>query len=139
MNTQELEELRFADRVRAALNASAQAVEPDIAARLAASRRMALARKKAEAPQTAPVLATAVAGHSAWGREDRQPIGGFMRRFGLIGVLCVIAISIAGVYEVQQERRIDELADVDSAMLLDDLPPAAYADHGFHLFLKRAE
>lgn len=137
MNTQELEELRFADRVRAALNASAHAIEPDIAARLAASRRMAVLRKKADAPQTAPVLAQA--GQHSWDNEGRHVFGNFMRRFGLIGILCAIAISIVGVYEVQQEQRIDELADVDSAMLLDDLPPAAYADHGFHLFLKRAE
>lgn len=139
MNTQELEELRFADRVRAALNASANAVEPDIAARLAASRRMAVARKKADVPQTAPVLVPSQAGQRGWGDEGGHTFGNFMRRFGLIGILCAIAISIVGVYEVQQAQRIDELADVDSAMLLDDLPPAAYADHGFHLFLKRAE
>ncbi|WP_428852514.1 DUF3619 family protein [Imbroritus primus] len=139
MNTQELKELRFADRVRAALNASANAVEPDIAARLAASRRMAVSRKKADAPQIAPVLVHAQAGQRSWGNEGHPSFGNFMRRFGLIGILCAIALSIAGVYEFQQEQRIDELADVDSAMLLDDLPPAAYADHGFHLFLKRAE
>jgi hypothetical protein len=31
---------------------------------------------------------------------------------------------------------VDELAEVDTAIMLDDLPLAAYADQGFHQYLK---
>jgi hypothetical protein len=34
------------------------------------------------------------------------------------------------------DNRANELAEVDSALLIDDLPPAAYADPGFLQFLK---
>lgn len=138
MNAQELQELRFVDSIRAALNESASMVDPAVAARLAASRRIALSRKKAESEQTVPVLAGASGSPSSWGRHETPGrFAGFMRRFGLLVILVAIAAAVAGVYEVQQEERLDELADVDAAMLLDDLPPSAYADHGFHLFLKR--
>ena len=40
---------------------------------------------------------------------------------------------------VQDEKRAHELAEVDAALLTDDLPPAAYADPGFLQFLKSAE
>ncbi|MNR57422.1 hypothetical protein D3C85_1782000 [compost metagenome] len=44
--------------------------------------------------------------------------------------------GVTGIYQWQQQKRVEELADVDAAMLLDDLPPTAYADQGFHVFLK---
>jgi len=34
------------------------------------------------------------------------------------------------------DDRASELADLDTAILTDDLPPAAYADPGFAQFLK---
>jgi len=45
-----------------------------------------------------------------------------------------MAISV-----IQEERRTDELAEVDSALLTDDLPPAAYTDPGFAQFLKTSD
>jgi hypothetical protein len=47
----------------------------------------------------------------------------------LVAGLLVISV-------VQDDDRASELADVDSALLADDLPPAAYADPGFAQFLK---
>jgi hypothetical protein len=37
---------------------------------------------------------------------------------------------------VQKEDRANELAEVDTALLTDDLPPSAYADPGFVQFLR---
>jgi hypothetical protein len=37
---------------------------------------------------------------------------------------------------LQEDNRTDELAEVDAALLTDDLPPAAYTDPGFAQFLK---
>jgi hypothetical protein len=36
---------------------------------------------------------------------------------------------------VQEQRRVDELAEVDVELLADDLPPAAFTDPGFVHFL----
>jgi len=46
-------------------------------------------------------------------------------------VLGLIAISI-----IQNDNRTTELAEIDAALLTDDLPPTAYTDPGFAQFLK---
>ncbi|MFP5445277.1 MAG: DUF3619 family protein, partial [Betaproteobacteria bacterium] len=43
----------------------------------------------------------------------------------------LVVINIA-----QDESSANDLAEVDAALLTDDLPPAAYADPGFVQFLK---
>jgi len=40
------------------------------------------------------------------------------------------------IHVIQNERRASEVAEVDAAILTDELPPAAYADPGFVQFLK---
>lgn len=133
----EIEERRFARQVRIALDASAHELPADIAERLAAARGMAVARRLAESRQAAPRLASA--GHHVPRQDDRHPVVDWLRRLGLVWTLVALGAGLTGIYHWQQEQRIDELADVDAAMLLDDLPPAAYADPGFHVFLKHGE
>jgi hypothetical protein len=83
------------------------------------------------------------AGHADPSFDERETpmhrIGEWMRRLGLIWAVVALAGGLVGIYEWQQQKRVDELVDLDSAMLLDDLPPAAYADQGFHVFLKHGE
>lgn len=143
-NEREIHELRFVNQVRSALDASADNVPADIAERLAAARRMALARKKAEAPVRVPQLALAGMHGSPLADDDESggPLhraGAWLRRLGLVWTLLALGVGLAGIYHWQQQKRIDELADIDAAMLLDDLPPTAYADEGFHVFLKRGQ
>jgi hypothetical protein len=40
---------------------------------------------------------------------------------------------------MQDDNRAEELAAIDSALLTDDLPPAAYTDPGFAQYLKPAD
>jgi len=40
------------------------------------------------------------------------------------------------IQALEADRRANEVAEVDAALLADDLPPAAYADAGFVQFLK---
>jgi hypothetical protein len=54
-------------------------------------------------------------------------------------VLPLVAL-VAGLVAIsvwQEEDRTAEVADVDAALLTDELPPAAYTDPGFAQFLKR--
>ena len=79
----------------------------------------------------APALALASAGS---GPSSRLGFG----RASLVGsAILLVGACLAGLYNVEQERRIQDLADVDSAGLNDDLPIAAYADHGFNAFIKQ--
>ncbi len=141
-NDREIQELRFAHEVRAALDASADALPAGVTERLAAARRMALAHKKAEAPVRVPQFATPGGHVPSFDDEDDSAlhrIGGWLRRGALVWTLVALGAGLIGIYHWQQQKRVEELADIDAAMLLDDLPPTAYADQGFHVFLKRGQ
>ncbi|WP_420992713.1 DUF3619 family protein [Cupriavidus sp. 30B13] len=140
-NEKEINERRLAHEIRTALDASANALPADVSARLAAARRVALSRKKAHAAVAAPQFAAAGPATVSFD-EDDSPLhraGAWLRRLGLVWTLVALGAGLIGIYHWQQQKRVDELADVDAAMLLDDLPPTAYADQGFHVFLKRGQ
>ncbi|CAK0030934.1 transmembrane protein [Burkholderia pseudomallei] len=118
------EELDFALKVRRALDERAASLPAATADRLAAARRAALARKK---PDAAIVLVPALAGGAGTLelRPPGEPRSSLARRLaGLIGI---------AYWEDMQ--RTAELADIDAAMLSDDLPLTAYLDHGFNAYL----
>lgn len=146
MNKAELRERRFVHAVRTALNESAGQLPPDVRDRLAAARRTALAHKKAEAPRTvhSPALAMPGVGSMPFHLEGGAPsplqrAAALLRRFGLLWPTIALVAGLAGIYQWQQQQRVDELAEVDTAMMLDDLPLAAYADQGFHQYLDKRD
>ncbi len=49
-----------------------------------------------------------------------------------------LVISLVGIAYWEDQQRTAELADIDAAMLSDDLPLDAYLDHGFNAYLSRA-
>ena len=57
------------------------------------------------------------------------------RMASLLPLIALIA-GLALIQNILDDNRASELAEVDSAMLSDDLPPTAYADPGFLQFLK---
>lgn len=114
-----------------ALTEHAEALSYDITERLRAARARAVAQRKvslASAPQWINQNGAIALGNpdqlSFWGR-----LGSMLPIFGLVLGLVVID-------HLQTESRITELVEVDSALLMDDLPPAAYTDPGFAQFLK---
>jgi hypothetical protein len=50
--------------------------------------------------------------------------------------LIALLFGLATIHVFQNETRTDELASLDTELLIDDLPPAAYTDPGFLVFLK---
>ncbi|WP_027475425.1 DUF3619 family protein [Curvibacter gracilis] len=125
----------FGQKVAKRLDAASQDLPYDISERLRAARMQALAKRKVVAVRsTAPAVLNAGNGTAA------LSFGG--EGFGLWGRLAsalpLIAL-IAGLFViqvVQDEDHANELAEVDTALLTDDLPPQAYADPGFTQFLK---
>jgi hypothetical protein len=63
-----------------------------------------------------------------WGNSIWTRLGSFVPLLALVAGLLTIAM-------VQEQRRVDELAEVDVELLADDLPPAAFTDPGFVHFL----
>jgi hypothetical protein len=48
----------------------------------------------------------------------------------------VLLFGLASIYMFQNEYRTNEIASLDAELLIDDLPPDAYTDPGFLVFLK---
>jgi hypothetical protein len=61
---------------------------------------------------------------------------GFWGRMASVLPLVALVAGLVAINVVQNEVRANELAEVDTALLTDDLPPAAYADPGFVQFLR---
>jgi Protein of unknown function (DUF3619) len=137
----ETKELEFVWQVRRALDENAASIAPATVDRLAVARRAALARKKPE-PVSAPVFVPALAGAGMPSalpqlgapQDRRSPL----RRFALAWPLVALVVSLVGIAYWEDQQRTAELADIDAAMLSDDLPLNAYLDHGFNAYLSRA-
>jgi hypothetical protein len=132
-------ELEFARQLRRALDETTASLPSATVGRLAAARQAALARKKPElaaAPAFVPVFASAGAldgaAHAGAPRR-RWPL----RRFALAWPLAALVISLVAVAWWEDDQRTAELADIDAAMLSDNLPLSAWLDHGFDAYLSR--
>jgi hypothetical protein len=130
-------DINFAYKVRHALNEHAELLPEATVDRLAAARKAALAHKKSDAPARVMVAQPAFAGHA--GAFFDQPLS-WLGRLGVAAPLVLGAALFVGMYQSAQQERISELADIDAAVLADELPLTAYLDHGFNAYLaKRAE
>lgn len=142
MSSLENKELEFVREMRRALDESAASLPAPTTARLATARKAALARKKAEpvfvrAP--APAFAAAGVGSLAGAPSPlpsrrRSALG----RFALAWPLAALVAGLFAIAYFEDQQRTAELADIDAAMLSDDLPLTAYLDHGFNAYLTRA-
>ena len=132
-------EHEFALKVRRALDERASALPAATTDRLAVARRAALARKKPEAA-TAPVFVPAFAGAAgAYGPTPaNRPPTSFGRRLLRAWPLALLLAGLVGIAYWEDMQRTAELADIDAAMLSDDLPLNAYLDHGFNAYLSHA-
>lgn len=126
----------FGRRVAARLSTGAAELPHDVSERLRAARVQAVAQRKRVQARLAPQVVVS-GGTAALGFDDERL--GLWGRVGSVLPLLVLAAGLVFIYVVQNERRALELAEVDTALLTDDLPPAAYADPGFVQFLKSAQ
>ena len=132
-------ELEFARQLRRALDENAARIPSATTDRLAAARQAALARKKPEpARKFVPVLVPAGMAGAGTLTTAPGPHRSKLRRFALAWPLAALVISLVGIAYWEDQQRTAELADIDAAMLSDDLPLTAYLDHGFNAYLSRA-
>jgi hypothetical protein len=110
-------------------------IPPDVENRLRFAREQALARRAASAARAAPATV-----HASGGAAVLGSLGGPGGRWGLrLGMLLPVAAVVAGLLLVQAQRQREAVAvaaQIDSKLLVDELPPEAYADPGFMAFLK---
>jgi hypothetical protein len=124
------DEIRFANKVRQALNEGAR-VDARIAERLHAAREEALAQRKAEREPALVWLRGAAAGVI----RGFGGLGGFSVRLLLPTALLVA--GLIAIYSWQKEQRAADVEALDAQLLADDLPIDAYLDRGFEAWLKK--
>lgn len=125
-------EAQFAYRVASLLSAQSDALPHDVAERLKFARQQALERVK-----RARVLALAEATQA--NGASVALLGDSGSRWMRLVSLLPLIVLVVGLFLIQDEHmhtQIQAAADVDTALLGDDLPPAAYDDPGFVEFLK---
>ncbi|MBN3857342.1 MULTISPECIES: DUF3619 family protein [unclassified Paraburkholderia] len=136
----EHKELEFVQGMRRALDESAANLPSSTTVRLTAARKAALARKKAEPVLVrVPSLAAAGVGNIGalpGGLPPRRRSA--LARFALAWPLAALVAGLFAIAYFEDQQRTAELADIDAAMLSDDLPLTAYLDHGFNAYLTRA-
>ncbi len=136
-NAQANTELEFAYQVRRALDEQLTALPASTTDRLYAARKMAIARKKPNTVYaTAPRFAGAFAGALGAGNPFDESLS-WLGRVGIAIPLLVLILGGFGIYQLEQERRINDLADIDTAVLTDELPLSAFLDHGFETYLSK--
>lgn len=103
----------------------------EIKDRLYAARMKAISLKKPERVRVQKrVLATTT---GSWNSGSSN---GIWDTIGWVAPLAVLVFGLIGIAHWQNDSRINDIAEVDAALLTDDVPPDAYADSGFLAFLK---
>lgn len=127
---------RFTQKTASYLSAGAADLPYDISERLRAGRVQAVSQRKIAKVQTASsVVNTGSSAALTWGTDERL---GWWGRIGSALPLLALVVGLLAINSFQNDNRAYELAEVDSALLTDELPPAAFADPGFVQFLKNA-
>ncbi|MBV9892446.1 MAG: DUF3619 family protein [Rhizobacter sp.] len=122
-------EARFARAVAACLSESADQLSPDVAERLRFSREKALTVVRRARDETVGVTSSGAA------------IAGFAKshwwlRFASVLPLVALVGGLVMIQNWQTRTQISVAAEIDEALLGDDLPINAYRDPGFTEFLK---
>ena len=125
---------RFALKATSYLSAGTADLPYDISERLRAARMRAVSSRKIVKTQTAAsIIKTGGSAALSWGSSDGL---GWWGRIGSVVPLVALVVGLLTINSIQNDNRAQELAEVDAALLTDDLPPAAFSDPGFVQFLK---
>lgn len=133
--TREAAEARFARRIAACLTESAQSAPPGVDERLRFARERALqAAQRLRAGDAVQGLGGSPSGTATLGLARSH---WWMRIASVLPLLALVG-GLVLIQERQAHTQISVAAEVDEALLGDDLPLNAYRDPGFTEFLKAA-
>lgn len=132
MNAQELD---FAYKVRHILNESTDHLPSHVVDALESSRKIAVSRKKKDSPLRVLAGQPALAG----GLRNLfvEPGSYWLSRLAALATLAALVGGLMGIYHHETQKQIRETAEMDVAVLSDELPPNAYLDPGFKHYLHK--
>ena len=122
-------------RIAAQLNSTSLDLPHDISERLRAARTRAVAARLM--PQSRLQTSQAVVHQNgvALLNFGDEGLNIWSRLASFLPLIALVA-GLAIIQNIMDDDSANELAEVDAALLIDDLPPSAYADPGFLQFLK---
>ena len=133
-NRADILQKRFALKAASYLTAGTIDLPYEISERLRAARVQSDSKRKIALTQTAGSLVNIGSGAAlTWGSNDGL---NWWYRIGSVVPLIALVVGLLTINSIQNDNRAQEVAEVDSALLTDELPPAAFADPGFIQFLK---
>lgn len=118
-----MNEQLFGLKIRNKLNTQVLTTSPEVANRLFEARQAALARHQRVASGFS-LAGVGIRIASGWGDYARQMA---------LALALISAVVIAD--DLLTQERAEELGEIDSALLADDLPISAYLDRGFDTWL----
>lgn len=131
-NGHEQSQEAFARRLIARLSHAEDEFPYDVSERLRAARTRAVMHRKRE------FVPLRLAREWTAGEKTltlQGPAGKWAKLAGWLPMVGLV-VGLVVIQMVQNDQRASELAEIDAALLTDDLPPAAYTDPGFAHFLK---
>ena len=117
------------------LTAASSELSHDLTERLRVARQQALAVRK---PEAAPSYQLVAQGSSLTLAGSPSEGLGLWSILGSALPLLALVTGLVAVQWLDRERIVSELAEIDAALLVDDLPPAAYSDPGFMQFMRQS-
>lgn len=126
-------EARFGHAVAARLTLRTEASGADIAERLRHARERALEAGRRARTARHDTVRVGAGGTAALARR-----GGWGWRMASVLPILALVAGLVLIQEAQDRRQVAAAADVDAALLGDDLPLSAYKDPGFIEFLRDA-
>lgn len=107
----------------------------EVTERLRAARTRALSLRRIAQPQLQTAQEIQTQNGSALLKFPSQILL-FLQTFGSIIPLLGLVAGLVLIHEFHNDQSALELAEIDSALLIDDLPPNAYTDSSFLDYLK---
>jgi hypothetical protein len=123
-----MNESKFGNQIKQRLD-QALDLEPATLKRLKGAREQALARQRMTEPAFALVLVDAVVGR----------VSGNPGTAGIALAGAALILALVGIQYWQQTPTVEEIEEIDAALLTSDLPINAYLDKSFDTWLKRSQ
>lgn len=119
-------ENEFGYKARQILNQGVDGLDREVAGRLHQARQVALDSQRVP-----------VRGFRLAGMGHGVELAFFSNARNLLAVMA-LTVGATGTYYWNAFEQVQEYEEIDSALLVDELPPSAYLDRGFHAWLERA-
>lgn len=122
-------------QIAARLSADTLDLPHDITERLRAARTRAVAARLTTQARLQASTSVVIQNGTALLHFGDEGLNLWSRLASFFPLIALVA-GLALISTLIDDDRANELAEIDSALLTDDLPPAAYSDPGFIQFLK---